>query len=215
MKKFARYASIPVLLLGFAVQAPASVMTYSNLADFQAAATGVTTIDFNGIAAAGSFVGYGTGPLSLSGVTFNSNGSMFVIDPGYYSSSYAGGGFLNSDFSTSGVNTITAALPSPVTALAMEFGGLFGGPVDFTFSFSDGSSVSGSSAASIIGGTPLAFIGFTSTVAITSASISMPDSPNYNAIDNFRFGNSVPEPGSLALILLGMSGLAVAGRRRR
>jgi hypothetical protein len=213
MKKFARYASIPVLLLGFAVQAPASVMTYSNLADFQAATTGVTTIDFNGIAATGSYVAYGTGPLSLSGVTFNSNGSMFVIDPGFYGSSYAGGGFLNSDYAT--VNTITAALPSPVTALAMEFGGLFGGPVDFTFNFSDGSSVSGSSAASIIGGTPLAFIGFTSTVAITSASISMPDTPNYNAIDNFRFGNSVPEPGSLALILLGMSGLAVAGRRRR
>ena len=67
-------------------------------------------INFNGIAAPGSFTSYGTGPLTLSGVTFTGNGSMFVVDPGYYSASYANGGFLTSDYAVGG-DVINVSLP--------------------------------------------------------------------------------------------------------
>ena len=78
----------------------AQVTEYSSQAAFSAATSGLTDITFNGIAAPGSYVSYGAGPLVLSGATFTGNGSMFVIDPAYYGSSYADGGFLNSDYGT-------------------------------------------------------------------------------------------------------------------
>lgn len=38
---------------------------------------------------------------------------------------------------------------------------------------------------------------------------------NYHACDNFQVRNAVPEPGSLALIGLGIAGLIVSRRRKR
>jgi hypothetical protein len=38
---------------------------------------------------------------------------------------------------------------------------------------------------------------------------------NFHACDNFQARNAVPEPGSLALIGLGIAGLVVARRRKR
>ncbi len=193
-----------VVALGLAVEAKASLTVYHNASDYQAATTGLTTIDFNGIASSGGFVSYGNGPLTLSGVDFTSNGSMFVIDPGFYGSPYGEGGFLNSDF-TQPNNIITATLPGPATAIGMNFGGLFsGGIVDFMLTFSDGSTVNASTTQSIGGGS-LDFIGVTSTVALTSVQITMPDTPYYNAIDNFSVGlSAVPEPSTMAT-----AGLAV------
>ena len=206
------------LVIGAAGQARAALTFYADQSAFLGATSGLTTIDFNGIAPAGSFVGYGNGPLTLSGVTFSSNGSMFVIDPGYYGSPYAGGGFLNSDFA-SPANVITATLPASATAIGLNFGALFEptGSVTFDFTLSDGSTYSATTSSSIQGGL-LDFIGVTSTLAFASVSISMPDAPDYNAIDNFQFGTAVapvPEPSTFAGGLLGVALMGGAWLRRR
>lgn len=191
-----RAAIVPVAVLAaaLAAQTASAATVFTSEAAFVAATSGLTTVDFDGIAAPGSFVGYGAGPLTLSGVDFTSNGQMFVIDPAFYGSSYAGGGFLNSDYAGL-INVVTATLPGAFTAIGMNYGGLFGGPVDFTFTLSDGTVFNASTSQSIGGGS-LDFIGVTSPVGVTSVAISMPDGPLYNAVDNFRFGAAVPEPAS-------------------
>ncbi|HEY2009092.1 MAG TPA: PEP-CTERM sorting domain-containing protein [Rhizomicrobium sp.] len=204
------------LLLAAAGSANADTM-YSSQTAFNAAISGATTITFNGLAPAGNFVFYGTGSLTLSGVTFTGNDQMYVIDPTFYGSSYPGGDFLTSDYASPDV--ITATLPS-VTAVGFNLGGLFDNSLAinaFTILLSDGSSftvdVPGNE--SIQDGT-LGFFGVTSSTPLTSIRISLPDSPAYNAIDNFEFASpsAVPEPLTLSLFGAGLAG-AIAMRRRK
>jgi len=194
-------------------QASASTIVYSTRAAFDAGTTGTSTVDFNGIAAPGGFVGYGGGPAVFSGITVTGDGAMFVIDPAYYGFSYAGGGFLNSDFAGA-TNTLHFVLPSMVTAIGFDFGGLFGGPVTFQIMLGNGDAFSASSAGSTASGT-LGFVGFGSTVGFTYFDVVMPDSPFYNAIDNLTTGQAVPEPASMTLIATGLAGLVARRLRRR
>jgi PEP-CTERM motif len=198
---------------GFTSTARASTITFNDLAAFLGATSGLTTIDFNGIAPVNGFVSYANGPLVLSGVTITSNSSMFVIDPGFYGAPYAGGGFLNTDFSNP--NVLTFATTN--TALGFNFGGLFGSPVTFTVTLSTGDVFNVVSNTSIINNTTLDFFGAISSAPFTSFTLSMPDSPNYNAVDNLRLGaaatTTVPEPGTLTLFGLGFAAWRL--RRKR
>ncbi|HTP97602.1 MAG TPA: PEP-CTERM sorting domain-containing protein, partial [Burkholderiales bacterium] len=180
---------------------------------FLAATTGDTNIDFNGIASAGSFVAYGAGPLSLSGVTFTGNGSMFVIDPGYYGFPYGGGGFLNSDHGDP--NVITATLPSGVIAVGIDYGSLFSGGATFDITLSTGDIFKFSTDGSTADGT-LGFAGVVSTIPFASIAFAMPDSLGYNAIDNFTFAQAaVPEPALLPLLGAGLAGMLAGVRRKQ
>lgn len=187
---------------------------YTSRAAFGAATAAQTIIDFNGIAGASSAVFYGTGPLTLSGVTFTGNRSMFVIGENYYGTAYPDGGYLNSDYAASGTNTIVAALPLGTTAIGFDFGGLLGAPVTFSVTLSDGFTWSGSSNGAISPLAPLEFIGFTSSTPLTSITIDMPDAPRYNSIDNFTIASAVPEPVSCALVITGLGLLGATLRRR-
>ena len=187
----------------------AGVTEYSSQAAFTAATTGLTNVDFNGIAAPGSFISYGNGPLVLSGTTITSNASMFVIDPGYYGFSYLDG-FLNADYATPN-DTLTFTLPAPVTAVGFDFGSLFSGGASFDVTLGGLGPYLVSSSGSTQGGS-LGFAGFTSTTSFSVVTLTMPDTPNYNAVDNFQFGSAaVPEPISAALLGTALLGLAAAG----
>lgn len=168
----------------------------------------LTLINFNGIAAAGSYVAYGMGPLTLSGATFTSNDQMFVIDPGYYGFPYAGGGFLNSDYTSPDIITVT--LPEAANYVAFDFGSLFTGGATFEVTLGGMGPYSAFAGDSVQTGV-LDFVSFTSTTSFTTVTLSMPDAPNYNAIDNFEFGTTVPEPATLLLV---GGGLALIARRK-
>jgi hypothetical protein len=186
---------------------------YTSRSAFDAAAGALTTITFDGIAAPGSFVNYGGGPLTLSGATFTTNGTLFVIDPGYYGSAYPNGGFLNADYA--GVDTITATVPS-TTAVGFDIGGL-AGPQIFTIGTSDGGSFVLSTGDSITGTNSLDFFGVTTSAPITSLTVTYADG-SYGALDNFSFGTSaVPEPTTWAMILVGfgLAGAAVRSSRKQ
>lgn len=211
-------ALIAVIGVLAALCAPASaqVTLYTNRAAFLAATAGTTNIDFEGIAPAGSFVDYGGGPLVLSGVTFTGNADMSVVDSGYYSLPYKGA-FLTSQFSDP-FNVITAALPTGVTAIGADIGGLFDGSQTFTITLSTGDTfVVPTTNTTSIGS--LDFAGFTSKGAdITSIVFNTPASPTFDAIDNVTFGRrvaAVPEASSMALLAGGIFPVLMVLRRRK
>ena len=187
-----------------------SVTIYTSRAAWTAATSGVTTADFNGIAPVGSFVGYGSGPAVIDGLTFASNDSMFVIDPAYYGFPYPDG-FFNADYFVPNIVTIT--LPGSYTAVGFDFGSLFTGGA--TFDVTLGAigpltvGTSGSTASGVLG-----FAGFVSSTPFNTVTLSMPDAPAYNSVDNLSYGAAVPEPGSLALLGTGLLGVVGVLRRR-
>jgi hypothetical protein len=202
-------ATLAILAVMFAPTQSKADTVYTSLSSFNAATTGNTTITFNGIAAPGGFVAE-TSPATFAGATFSTTSSLFVIDPGFYGFSYSNGGFLNADFQQPDVITVT--LPS-VTAVGFDFGGLFGATGPYLVTLSDGFSTSLSSSGSAASDN-LSFVGFTSSTPLTSITLTLPDAPEYNAIDNFVYASAVPEPGTLGLLATGLLGVAGGIRRR-
>ena len=173
-----------------------------------------TTITFDGIAPSGGFSSYTNGPLTLSGVTFTSDGDMFIIDSGFYGDSYPNGGYLNTDYAGS-VNTLNISLPGNVRSIAFDYGGLLGPGNNASVIINGGAPSVISSANSISGTNSLSHFTFNSTTDITSLVLKLPDFPGYNAIDNFSFSSAAPEPSTWAMMLLGFIGLGFAGYRTR
>jgi hypothetical protein len=190
----------------------ADIVVFTDKAVFSAAASGLTTIDFNGIAPENSLVQYTPPVLTLSGVEFTGWSRMYVIDPGFYGFSYPGAGFLHVD---RGSSVSVTSLPAGTTAVGTDYGGLFaGGDATFSVTLSTGDIFNFATDKSIAGGS-LAFLGFTSTVPISSLEFRMPNEPTFNAIDNFVFGSAVPEPSTVAMwSVFGLISGILAWRRR-
>jgi hypothetical protein len=58
------------------------------------------------------------------------------------------------------------------------------------------------------------FRGFTSNVGISSLTFGAPGAGRYATLDNFVVGRAVPEPGTMAIMAVGLAGLFAARRRR-
>ena len=171
MKTVARLAGV-LLLAGLTARpAAATTIFYSTRATFDAAVTGEIVDGFNGILAPGQgFAGFN--PLVIeAGITFSSPTALVnVTNQDFYAPTFS----YPSDFIVNSVNpgpnnTLNIALPSPVTAFAIDFGSLFAAATG-SLTFSNGF------AATIVG-TPHSgstfFLGMTTTDPLVSVQLTM------------------------------------------
>jgi hypothetical protein len=115
--------------------AQAATVKFTDLASFQASTTGLTTIDFEGLARSGSFTSYGSGGLTTGGVNFtNAGNNLFVLDSAQNPSltNWGSGAILNSG------SIITATLPSGVNAVGSDIMSFFNFASPFTITLSTG-----------------------------------------------------------------------------
>jgi hypothetical protein len=183
--------------------AQAATLQFTNLASFQANTNGLTTINFEGLAPAGNFITYTTG-LTTGGVNFNANNFLYVVDPAFSPDVYDwGSGSVLQGGAGLTAATITATLPSGITAVGSDImSAVFPGS-PFTITLSTGETFNQSS----LNYPNRQFVGFTSDVAISS--ISFRATNGLTLIDNFRFGRAntvataVPEPFTIIGTLVG------------
>ena len=174
---------------------------FTDLASFQANTTGLTNIDFEGLAPTGSFTSYDSNGLTTKGVNFKSSG-LFVVDPAYdpvYD--WGSGAILSSQGGTD--KTITATLPSGVTAVGSDIMSIDNYASPFTITLSTGKIFNVNS----LDYPNRQFTGFTSDTAI--ASISFNATKGDPQLDNFRYGfgtasaAAVSEPFTIIGTLVG------------
>jgi len=95
----------------------ADTVVFTNRAAFTAASTGLTTINFEGIAAANSVANFAS-PLTLQGTTFagSPTGAISVVDSGFFSPLFQ----FNSGAVLSGFGFIDVTLPAGATAIGAD-----------------------------------------------------------------------------------------------
>src|ERR1700682_4341891 len=136
-KLFGVVAAVAVTALS-AAPASGSVIEYTNAALFNAAVTGATSFNFEGIAPAGGFVS--TSP-TVGGISFTDtavNNVPFVIDQGAALYGHYGASFFSRQ-ATANTDTanVTATLVG-VTAIGFNFGSYLNSLHPFTVTLSTG-----------------------------------------------------------------------------
>jgi hypothetical protein len=194
--------------------AQAVTVQFNDLASFTAATT-TQNIDFEGLAIPGSGGVYYPAPMGLttSGVTFNSaNDSLVVLDPtGNNNFTFAYNWGSGSILLSNANDTITAFLPSGVTAVGSDIMSFSNYASPFNITLSTGETFNVNS----LNYPDRQFVGFTSDTDI--ASISFQATNGTTELDNFRFGTAnaaaVPEPFTVIGTLIG--GTAAFRMRRK
>ncbi len=190
----------------------ATVTIYTNRAAFTAASNSLTNIDFEGLAPAGSYTYYPSPGLTQAGVNFaSSDSNLFVVDPAYAPTYYDWGSGAVLLGNNPG-STITATLPTGVTAIGSDIFSIIDYASDFLVSFSSGNKFIFNS----FKYPNRSFAGFTSDTPISS--ITFTAVKGLTEIDNFTFGKAntkaVPEPLTI-LGTLTAAGFGVTLHRKR
>jgi hypothetical protein len=179
--------------------AQAITIQFNNLASFQANTTGLTTIDFEGLAPVQGSIAYPTG-LTTQGVNFTGSSGLYVVEPAVSPANYnwGSGATLSAQPSP---RSISVNLPSGVTAVGSEIMSFDNYASPFTIGLSTGETFNLNS----LNYPNRQFVGFTSDTPITS--ISFLANGGVTQLDNFRFGTanttSVPEPFTVIGTLIG------------
>jgi hypothetical protein len=207
------FAGTALALLCVVAPARGGLVIVTTPADYNAATTGNTTVNFAGIAPANGFVTVPVPPgLTLGGVNFTidtaaSNGTLFVVDGGFSNNPWKVP-LLDSQFSSATNENILITLPQPVTAAAFDFGSLNATTVTFTLSTGD------TFTADTTGKPNLEFLGVLSSNPFTSIELSQPIGSAL-VLEDFTSGTVVPEPASINLVVASGFGLLCYGWRRR
>jgi hypothetical protein len=174
---------IVVLLIGGSIASAATVKQFTDRNAFNAATINRTVIDFEGLALPGGFTFYGNpGSLVLSGVTFQSNGPLFVQNAGAVLVELGlccSGSRLTFQQATP-KNILTVTLPAGISAVGFNF--ISGDPVTITLS------VGQSSQSFNICPSPFpnfSFIGFTADEPMRTMQVVSVGGAD---VDNFTFG---------------------------
>lgn len=234
-----RILSTALVASAIAAAAPAySATTYTSLAAFNAATTGVTTNNFEGAApeTSTSLFASPSSTYAQPGFTMQqSAGNAFLSDPAglsrFYYYDWGTGDVINTPYG----QTMTITFNTAVTAFALDLGVFYGAPFPYppgtipgAATTLYGSAVSiGTAQGSFLVNTAttrnFTFFGVTSDTAFTSFTITGAGSTlgASTVFDNIRFGSAVsaavPEPATWAMMIggFGMVGGAMRYRRRK
>ena len=226
-EKLRRYSCVTALLISGCVQATASVTVYTTRSSWLSAAGAVSTIDFEGLAAAGQVVQYNgiggnpdhvtIGSVSFQGFDHASTTTSLELEVNNSLPSWGTGAFLQGPGRFDSNSRIVATLPGGVFAVGSDVYNNFGGSPD-----SESVNVVLSTDPTVYPVNTLAslpshaFIGFVSTTAIGTVTF-FPQGPGNVVIDNFSTGGAAvdPAPEAATMILCGSGVLLMVWLFRR